>query len=44
MSRKTRKKNKKLGKEKEVIKIKPKQVLWIIGGIVVLEIALKFLI
>lgn len=30
--------------EKEAIKLKPKHIMWIITGIVVFEIALKFLI
>lgn len=30
--------------EKEVIKLKPKHIMWAIAGIVVFEIALKFLI
>ena len=29
--------------EKEVIKLKPKHVVWIVVGIAVIEIALKFL-
>ena len=30
--------------EKQVIKLKPKHVIWIVGGIAVFEIALKFLL
>ena len=30
--------------EKQLIKIKPKQIIWIIAGIVVFEIAIKLLI
>ncbi len=29
--------------EQQVIKIKPKQVVWIVAGIVVIELLLKFL-
>jgi len=29
--------------EQPLIKVKPKQIIWIVGGIVVIELLLKFL-